>query len=743
MGGIVGNSRNKEIKQAQNNIHYIVSYYFTQEKMPPRNKNPFVMCQQIQDDKKIKNFPLVSFKFDKNKLKYTKYEYRQYKIIQMIMLSPDVFVSLTEDGLQVWFENNGMQKITAQFFDKIKNNNNSDIINYEIKKFDNDLFYLTFIVKQKQNNSNINANLNNINKINELQGPQFVLFSLKKIIKEGKIIELFSINKIEFAYPISPSQVFTLNKEEIKIMDFRDRKLFKIDKNLDILKYPIKYSCYLVQDLVLMSSKTKNFSVIYSTNKLNTIYEINDFIEIAFNLGNNKIILIGQKIKEILFLPEMQILSLDQYETDIFGSYETKTFYPINNNTFYYINHKNRKLKEVFLNEFNELIIKKEILCPLNTIKFCPFTYSISYSENNGDQSDSFFLCALFICKSQTYFLRDENLSELYISENEPSFYSSTKRLFLSFFENKYIEVINPIEGIVEPSKNQMIKKEMYGFYLPFIIFSNAGESTLNFASMKNKNLTELDCHFNILEKDIKSEIITKDYNKEIYIISIIKNSLIYIVKINDNSIKDKKEDFNFGNNIKNIGILNLKDYLAFIYLDKKAIIINIVDSFENKINPVDTFLFPFDIIYAYNCGKEIILVTKNQMYIFDYNSKKIEKELNFDYDISSKENEINISQIEDDIYIFISGYNYFLFDITKFEIIIDFSEYNIKNKTFLIYNRLPNKFEIIKKDIKTDKNIQIFREEIYEDKQKMKYLSNGRIFVGSYPNKFFIFENN
>ena len=39
-------------------------------------------------------------------------------------------------------------------------------------------------------------------------------------------------------------------------------------------------------------------------------------------------------------------------------------------------------------------------------------------------------------------------------------------------------------------------------------------------------------------------------------------------------------------------------------------------------------------------------------MYIFDYNSKKIEKELYFDYDISSKENEneINISQIENEI---------------------------------------------------------------------------------------------
>ena len=743
MGGIVGGSRNREIKQAQNNLHYIVSYYFAQEKIPTRTKNPFVICQQVQEDKKIKNYPLASFKFDKNNLKYTKYEYRQFKIIQMIMLSPGCFVSLTEEGLQIWYENNGIQKITAQFFDKIKNNSNSDISNCEIKKFDSDLFYLTFLVKQRQNNSNININLNNIyNKINDLQGPQFVLFSMNKIIKEGKIIELFSINRIEFAYPISPSHVFALNKEEIKLLDFRDKKLFKIDKNLDILKYPIKYSCFLIEDLVLISSKIKKYSVIYSANKLNTIYEINEFIEIAFNLGNNKVILIGEKIKEIIFFPEMHIFSLEQYETDIFASLETKTFYPINNSTFYYINHKNRKLKEVFLNEFNQLIIKKEIICPIDTIKFCPFTYSPPISGNSEEKEDAFFLCALFICKEQTYFLRDENLSELFISENEPSFYSSTKRLFLSFFENKYIDIINPIEGIIEANNKKIVKKEMKGLHLSFIVFSNVGESTLNFASMKNKNLIELDCHFNIIEKEIKSEIITKDYNKEIYIISIIQNSLIYIVKINDITIRAKKENFNFGNNIRNIGVLNLDNYLAFIYLDKKAIIINIEDSFENKINPIDTFLFPFDIIYSYNCGKEIVLVTKNRMYIFDYHSKKIEKEMTVDSDISSKD-EINISQIENEIYIFRNGYNYFLFDINKFEIIIDISEYSLKNKSFLIYNRLPNKFEIIKKDIFSDRNIQIFREEIYENKIKMKYLSNGRIFVGCYPNKFFIFENN
>ena len=748
MGGIVSSPRTREINQAQNNLHYIVSYYLTQEKMPPRVKNPFIMCQQVQEDNNKKNFPLISYKYNKNNLKYTKYEYHQFKIIQMIMLSPGIFVSLTMEGLQVWYENKGIKKITVQFSEKIKSKDNYDITNCEIKKYDNDLFYLTFIVNQRQNNTNIRIDLNHLyDEVNDSHGHQFFLFSIDKIIKEGKITELYFINKIQFAYPISSSQVFTINKEEIKILDFRHKKLFKIDKNLDILKYPIKYSSYLTQDLVFISSKTKNFSVIYSTNKLNTIYEIDDYIEITFNLGNNKIILIGENIKEIIFFTEQKIISLNKYETDIFSSYNTKTFYPINNNTFYYINHKNRKLKEVFLNEYNELIIKKEILCPLDTINFFPFTYKPTGTDNSDHILDSNFLCALFICKGEKYYLRDENLEELHISENEPLFYSSTKRLFLSIFENKYIEKIKPIEGIIDPNNDKIIEKEITGLYLPFIIFSNSGESTLNFACMKNKNITELNCHLNIIEKDIISEIITKDYNKDIYIISIIEQTLIYIVKISDIIIKDKKENFVFGKNIKNLGVLNLDNYLAFINLDKKAIIINVVESFDNKINPIDTFLFPFDILYAYNhkskCNEKIILVAKNQMYLFNYKSKIIEKEITFRLEITLKEKEIHISQLENEIYVFINGYNYFLFDMNKFEIIVDINQYNIMNRTCLLYNKISDKFEIIKKDVLNDKTIEIFKGDIFENKIKIKYLSKNRIFVGCYPNKFFIFENN
>ena len=738
MGGIFGDSKNEEIQKAQNNLQYIVSYYFTQQQKYQKNKNPFIMCQQTPEDKAIKTFPLTSFKYNKNNLKYTKFEYRQLNILQMIILTSDIFVSLTEDGIQLWYNNNGIQKISSEFFDKIKYKNNADITKYEIKKFNNDLFFLTFNVNKRHSNNNINVNLyNNFNKANELQGFQFILFSANKIIKEGKIIEIFSINKIDFAFPISSSHICTISKNEIKIINFQNKKLFKIDNKSEILKQPISYVRHLTQDLILISSKFKKYSIIYSTDKLSSVYHFNDFIESAFNLGKNKIMFIGKNMKEIVFLPDIQVLSMDQYETDIFGSLEYKTFYPISDTTFLSLNHKNRKLKEIFMNESNELIIKNEILCPLNLINFCPFSIESSFSNNN------IFLCGLFICKNQTYFLKDENLDELSLSEKSLSSYSSTKRLFLSYFENKYIETIKSIEGLVDPEKNKEKKKEVLDIFLPFIILTEAGESTLNFAKIKNKILNELNIQLNIFDQNIKTELINKKNNSEIFIVSIIKNSLIHFVKINNNIIKEKKENFNFGNYVKNIGILNLGDYLSFIYYDKKAIIINVMDSFENNINPIDTFLFPFEIIYACYFNEQIILVTNNNAFLFDCNSKNIEKKMELNIDISLKYNEININQVQDNIYILINGLNYFLFDINKFEIISDIGEYNLHINTFLIYNRLPDTFEIIKKDLRSDINIQIFREESHRDKEKIKYLKDGRLFVSSYPNKFFIFENN
>ena len=259
---------------------------------------------------------------------------------------------------------------------------------------------------------------------------------------------------------------------------------------------------------------------------------------------------------------------------------------------------------------------------------------------------------------------------------------------------------------------------------------------------MKGKKLYELTKFYNYFEPGMKTEIINSEYSNDVYIISLIKNIVIYVIKINDMETWDKSENFNFGN-VKNKGIVNLGNFIAFIYYDKKAVIINVSEAFKSKINPNDTFLFPFDIIYAYHYNGNIILVSNCQIFLFDYQKKKIEKEMSIGFKIVSDENmDINILQIQGDVYILIVGLNHVVFNVKTFCIIDDFKIYNIKQKTILFFNSLPECFEIIKKDIVTNKVIQIFREETDEQKHKMKYLKNNKIFVGSYPNRFFIFDN-
>ena len=147
--------------------------------------------------------------------------------------------------------------------------------------------------------------------------------------------------------------------------------------------------------------------------------------------------------------------------------------------------------------------------------------------------------------------------------------------------------------------------------------------------------------------------------------------------------------------------------------------------------------------ILTYNHEGEIILVSNEEAFLFDINSKNVEKKIEFNFEVSLKNNEVNIAQIQSEIFILTNGLNYVIFDINKFEIVLDIGEYNLTINTFLLYNRLPDKFEVIKKDLRSDINIQIYREEVPKDKQKIKYLPNGRLFVSYYPNKFFIFDNN
>ena len=734
--GIIGNIHKNIITTAQNNLLYIVSSYFSQEKFQNTKLNQFIMCQPDEEKKEkvIENYPVLSYKFDENDIKYTKYEYRQINVLQMIMLTPRIYVVLTEEEIILW---NDSLKISVPFFEKYRNDKNLVIINKNLTKFDEDLFYLSYEIILKKENK----------KDKEMKPLQFLLFSAKKVINEGKIREIFFVNNIDKVFPISKKEIFTIIDNKIRIKDITSINKVKEDNNLGYINFDISYAKFIFNDLILLSSKNQNKSVIYSAEKQSLLYFIDDAITNSFNLGQSKVVIIGPKIKEILLLPEMYVLSLEQYETDIFNSLENKTFYEINDTSFLYINHKTKKLKEVFINELNELIIIKEINCPTEFTVFCPFVYTYdTYTR---------LLCSLFICQDQTYQIMNHELLNLIEGEKNEQVFSSIKRLFLNYFildENNDDYCKYNFNSIKNTNINQsLVNKNSNDYanigYITYSIITSNSNSTLNFALYKNKKLYELNSVCNFFEPNLKSEIIYSNNSKDIYIISLIKNVFIYIIKINGVESIDMSINHNFGN-IKTKGLMNLGNECVFLFYDKKALVINVKETFKSsKLSPLENYSFPFNILYAYLYLSNIIILSEDKLYLFDTSDKKIKKEVKLTFQIILDDNieniDINILQIKDNIYILIVGDNYMLFNIDNFESIRDNDINKIEQKNMLFFNSYKDKFEVIKKDIINNKILKVFSENTDEQKHKLKYLSTNKIFVGTYPNKFYIFENN
>ena len=734
--GIINNIHKNILSTAQNNLLYIVSSYFSQEKYQNTMFNKFIMCQPDIDkkDKNIENYPILQFKHDEQHIKYIKYEYRQIKVLQMILLTPRIFIVLTEEEIILW---NDSLKISLAFFEKYRNNQIFEILNKTLVRFDDDLFSISYEVKSK------NKNLKN----DDTTGLQYFLFSAKKIINEGKISEIFFIKKINIIFPISKNQIFVVIEKKIQIIDIISKNIIKEDKNLDYINFDISYAKYIFNDLVLLSCNKQNKSVIYSADKQSLLYFIDDSIINSFNLGKNKVVIIGPKIKEILLLPDMYVLSLEQYETDIFNSLENKSFYEINDTCFLFINHKSKKLKEVFINELNELIITKEIVCPTDFVTFCPFVYT--YEECTR------LLCSLFICKDQTYQILNHELLNLIEGEESEQIFSSIKRLFLNYFlidENyydyfKYNFTNNSNTNMNKSLINQNSSEFGNMVYISYSIIYPNDNSTLNFAMNKNKKMYELNSFCNYFEPNLKSEIIYSNNSKDIYIISMIKNILIYIIKINGIESSDANIKHNFGN-IKSKGIINIGNERVFLFYDKKALVFNVKETFKLlKLIPLENYSFPFNILYAYLYKSNILILSNDKLFLFNISEKKIKKEIKLNFEITIDENieniDINILKIKSNIYILIIEENYMLFDIDNFEKLKEKDIIKINQYNMLFFKSYKEKFEIIKKDIIKNNVLNIFTENTDEQKHKMKYLSPNKIFVGTYPNKFYIFEYN
>ena len=263
----------------------------------------------------------------------------------------------------------------------------------------------------------------------------------------------------------------------------------------------------------------------------------------------------------------------------------------------------------------------------------------------------------------------------------------------------------------------------------------------------KNKKLYELNSYCNYFEPNLKSDIIYSDNTKDIYIMSVIKNLFIYIIKINGLESTDVHIKHNFGN-IKTKGIINIGNDRAFLFYDKKALVINVKETFKlSKLIPIETFSFPFNILYAYLYKSNILILSSDKLFLFNTTDKKIKKEIKLNFIIKIDDNieniDINIIKIKENIYILIIEDNYLLFNIENFEKLKEKDELKINQYNMIFFKSYKEKFEIIKKEIINNKILNIFTENTDEQRHKLKYLSPNKIFVGTYPNKFYIFENN
>ena len=286
----------------------------------------------------------------------------------------------------------------------------------------------------------------------------------------------------------------------------------------------------------------------------------------------------------------------------------------------------------------------------------------------------------MFISKDQTYQILNHELLNLIEGEESEQVFSSIKRLFMNYFlinDNYYDYFKYNFPNTTNPNLNRsLINQNSSEFnnmaYISYSIICTNGKSTLNFALYKNKKLYELNSYCNYFEPNLKSDIIYSDNSKDIYIMSVIKNLFIYIIKINGLESTDVHIKHNFGN-IKTKGIINIGNVRAFLFYDKKALVINVKETFKlSKLIPIETFSFPFNILYAYLYKSNILILSSDKLFLFNTTDKKIKKEIKLNFIIKIDDNieniDINIIQIKENIYIIIVEDNYLLFNIENFE---------------------------------------------------------------------------
>lgn len=616
----------------------------------------------------------------------------------IIMLNNDLFIALTKNKFIIYsfFFNVSIKKC---LFTKIpiENYKKSKI---KFEKISNNLFYIFYFSEDEK--------------------YIFSIYNEKLLINNKPAIPIFEEkDTIKFSFCILSNNKFCILKQNncLIIYEYENNNInqtliispfIQNDNNINIFNEIFKIN----EDLILISIiSNRNYSIIYSLNEKAIKRNINHLTKYCFSIHNNKIIVCGIPNSYIISLENFQNINYqDNEHIFLINEDNLRRYYPLNKDFFYYFDIGTRNF---FLVDFiminNELIPRRNIIFHFllneNSIKLRLF-----FSNLNKQNK---LMCSLLINSNNSYELYDDNFTDLLngnlISSN---LHSEKKRYFKFFFSDRTNEnyLIYNINLNFHFQSDILLRERNWKYYNKF-----ESQNNLTYYFIKDKeNEYFLFCDHNNIRGHKFPENIFK--NNLINFSNDISIKPIQCVELENGLICAYKN--------KKIGFYDINNFTE-VFVNNNLIGNNILKVQKFKFNLLILTQFKFMIYRRKTNSLVNFLVLKNE----------IKTRLNYD---NYNKIQILILNTNKNIAIIIDNIDLYYVDLIKFIII-----HNLKYEECILRMRYfeNNICEIYSYELKRKKIIQTFNRKSSDENKPIicKYINNDKMFVGVFPNKYYI----
>ena len=660
----------------------------------PKRLNFNTINNQIKEENlNLKRYNNIKFR-KRYKLSIIEYFFKSEGVYDIIMLKNNLFIAITKENFIIYsfFFDISIKKCSYTKI-PIENYKESKL---KIERISNDLFYIFYFLKNELVEDIVFSIYNeNLLENNETAKPIFEersnLFFNYCILSKTKfcilnihnILTIFEYNSLNQNYQI---------KEIISILIANNNNSPNVLKKLFAI----------TDDLILISNT--NHSIIYSIYEKNIKRNINTLTKYCFTIQNNKIIIVG--------IPNSYIISLEDYEdinfqdnNQIFliNQNNEKIFFPINSELIYYFDKNLSNLYRIDFIMINNILNPRTTFVVNYIFNDTTLKLRLFISKINSEKQ---IMCSLITYSDNSYKLYDEN----FILFNN----DLKKRNFMYYFTN--------------------INKEN------FIVYSINNPFHLN--DNKIFLLRERNWRNCIYKNSENPEICYYMNDKKNNFLIMCNHIILNIIIFNDyEELNCKTIYFGIENSFKPIQCVELENGLCCAYKNQKIMFIDPLKF--NIIFNIDNLTYNY-ILKIQKFYSNLLILTKFKLMIYNRKNKSIvnylilknviKTELTFN---TYERIQILLLKKNKDIAVIIDNNELYLINLIELTLIknINFEESIIR------INKYIQQFEVYSYEIKNNKINQTFIRKNFDTHNPIiwRYISNDKMFVGFFPNKFFL----